>query len=651
MPLTLALALTLNLTITLTLTLTLTPHPYPYHQVIFDIFFSVYMKEEQDFPRFLATIIFGSLTVGLLSGGLLLFALSLFSNKLKHYNSELQISLTIVAAYANFYFAEAVVGASGILSLVLMGCVCGYGFWPMIVNVEQMRGVWHTLEWLLNTLLFQLTGLIIGYKFMDNRVHASDYGWAVVTYLSLILIRFAGIFLLLPILSRTGYGMTWQGAVVAAWGGLRGALGLALALVMEAKLSHTGEATTGHLIVVHVSVVAVLTLLVNAPTTGPLLGALGMLQTPREKEHALEDLRSRMQDFVLARYRAMERDADGGSGKNSPLPNDKRWRAWVVRHVSTLRRAVEERRKEAEKRVDVRAPSDASAIAARKLTSWARCLFVQREHQQKVEAVKTVQSIRREYRGEQHVAVAAGGGGTEGGTEAGAGQGASAGAKAMARLGGKDPRRRAYHSQDTAKDLPKLGDAVGDAAAAIAAPAATVKGWGKVRGEVKADAALAHILEHSKRRHELRLIYLRIVKRNYGEMSSRELTGRQQVPPTHPPTTTTTQQQTPPPLSIHPHPSTPTRWPCRSCTTDPPPNDTATQHRNTNSRVHLHSHSPPAPSTPHQVALSLMHCVNCASDDADHPLVEWVAMVQERPMLTMTARGYYGNGLTPPGSL
>ena len=54
--------------------------------VIFDIFFSAYMKEEQDFPRFLATILFGSLGVGLLSGALLLSALSLFSNKLKHYN-------------------------------------------------------------------------------------------------------------------------------------------------------------------------------------------------------------------------------------------------------------------------------------------------------------------------------------------------------------------------------------------------------------------------------------------------------------------------------------------------------------------------------------------------------------------------------------
>ena len=63
--------------------------------------------------------------------------------------------------------------------------------------------MWHTLEWLLNTLLFQLTGLIIGYKFMDNRVHAADYGWAVVTYLSLILIRFAGILLLTLTLTLT----------------------------------------------------------------------------------------------------------------------------------------------------------------------------------------------------------------------------------------------------------------------------------------------------------------------------------------------------------------------------------------------------------------------------------------------------------------
>ena len=33
-----------------------------------------------------------------------------------------------------------------------------------------------------------------------------------------------------PILMRIGYGLTWQSAVVVCWGGLRGAVGLALAL-------------------------------------------------------------------------------------------------------------------------------------------------------------------------------------------------------------------------------------------------------------------------------------------------------------------------------------------------------------------------------------------------------------------------------------
>ena len=33
-----------------------------------------------------------------------------------------------------------------------------------------------------------------------------------------------------PILMRIGYGLSWQNAVVSAWGGLRGAVGLALAL-------------------------------------------------------------------------------------------------------------------------------------------------------------------------------------------------------------------------------------------------------------------------------------------------------------------------------------------------------------------------------------------------------------------------------------
>ena len=35
-----------------------------------------------------------------------------------------------------------------------------------------------------------------------------------------------------PLLSRIGYGLSWQSALVIVWGGLRGAVGLSLALII-----------------------------------------------------------------------------------------------------------------------------------------------------------------------------------------------------------------------------------------------------------------------------------------------------------------------------------------------------------------------------------------------------------------------------------
>ena len=40
------------------------------------------------------------------------------------------------------------------------------------------------------------------------------------------------IMVLSPLLKRIGYGLSWQNGVVMVWGGLRGAVGLALALIV-----------------------------------------------------------------------------------------------------------------------------------------------------------------------------------------------------------------------------------------------------------------------------------------------------------------------------------------------------------------------------------------------------------------------------------
>jgi sodium/hydrogen exchanger 10/11 len=44
-----------------------------------------------------------------------------------------------------------------------------------------------------------------------------------------------------PVLARIGYGLTWQNAVILCWGGLRGAVGLALALQVALDYKSVGS--------------------------------------------------------------------------------------------------------------------------------------------------------------------------------------------------------------------------------------------------------------------------------------------------------------------------------------------------------------------------------------------------------------------------
>ena len=88
--------------------------------------------------------------------------------------------------------------------------------------------------------------------------------------------RLSMIGILSPFLCRLGYGLKWQDAVVMTWGGLRGAVGLALALSV-ARNPYIEHPEVGHKILIHVSGIVMLTLLVNATTTNMLLRVLGEL--------------------------------------------------------------------------------------------------------------------------------------------------------------------------------------------------------------------------------------------------------------------------------------------------------------------------------------------------------------------------------------
>ena len=81
------------------------------------------------------------------------------------------------------------------------------------------------------------------------------------------------ILLFWPILQRIGYGMTFNQVLLATYAGLRGAVGLSLALMVfsDTRITNT---YVKDIILLHISGVAFLTLIINATTTASVVNYL-----------------------------------------------------------------------------------------------------------------------------------------------------------------------------------------------------------------------------------------------------------------------------------------------------------------------------------------------------------------------------------------
>jgi sodium/hydrogen exchanger 10/11 len=145
----------------------------------------------------------------------------------------IEITLTIAASYITFYVAEAWLGVSGVLALVALGLECNLNRAHISPEVEKfLHGFWEMMAYLTNTVIFTLVGVVIAERAF-NDVEPRDWFYLLSLYIGLTIIRGITIALLSPLLSRLGYGISWEKGIVVTWGGLRGAVGLSLALVVE----------------------------------------------------------------------------------------------------------------------------------------------------------------------------------------------------------------------------------------------------------------------------------------------------------------------------------------------------------------------------------------------------------------------------------
>ena len=219
----------------------------------------------------------------------------IMTNLLKriHNNFVLEVNTTIFVSYFIFFTAESTgIGASGILAVVVLGLyMSNTGKTTISAESEHaVHHVWGYVGFVAETVIFIISGIIMGQRSMqdDNLIHYMDYIKLLGIYVGLHFIRFFMILVCWPVLRVIGYGMTFEQVVLGAYAGLRGAVGLSLALMVAS--SEKIPRYVQDVVLLHVAGVALLTLLINATTTAPLVQALGLSPYSDLKKNILYSL-------------------------------------------------------------------------------------------------------------------------------------------------------------------------------------------------------------------------------------------------------------------------------------------------------------------------------------------------------------------------
>lgn len=154
-----------------------------------------------------------------------------------HNNAVLEVNSTIFASYLLFYVAEStVVKVSGILAIVSLGLyMTNTGKTRISAGSEHaVHHVWSYIGFMAETIIFILSGVIMGRRaVLDSRITGLDYGLLFGTYIGVHIIRFSCILAFWPLMKKIGYGMTFKQLILCSYAGLRGAVGLSLALLVS----------------------------------------------------------------------------------------------------------------------------------------------------------------------------------------------------------------------------------------------------------------------------------------------------------------------------------------------------------------------------------------------------------------------------------
>lgn len=257
--------------------------------VIFMVFFGALTGEADGMNGFLKFLVvsFGGIGIGLLMGWICVKWLTkIFTDAM------VEISLVVGAAYITFYLAEHFFHVSGVLALVTLGLVLGGpGRSSISPKVEHfMHEFWELAGFIANCIIFLIVGLVVSQR---TRFGLEDFVVLTLVYIGIHVVRAIVIAMFFPVMKRAGYGMTAKEGVVVWYGALRGAIGLALALIV-ANIDSTVLSQTMNVSIQEATAIkeeflfliagtVTLTLLINATTIKIIINKLGLLKQSQTK--------------------------------------------------------------------------------------------------------------------------------------------------------------------------------------------------------------------------------------------------------------------------------------------------------------------------------------------------------------------------------
>jgi NhaP-type Na+/H+ or K+/H+ antiporter len=95
-----------------------------------------------------------------------------------------------------------------------------------------MHEFWELVAFVANVIIFIVVGVVIA---QNANPTGMDFAILGLVYLAIHIVRAINMGVFYPLMKKAGYGLPPKDAIVVWWGALRGAIGLALALVVYSE--------------------------------------------------------------------------------------------------------------------------------------------------------------------------------------------------------------------------------------------------------------------------------------------------------------------------------------------------------------------------------------------------------------------------------